>query len=236
MREHREIGYMNFKSNTNKLSLCTATNNVNGYYYGENIDGVFVTDAAALFPTNMQSSQARNHRQTPPNHYRNSRNSTGNHLGPHNNSDFPNTGHPYSYLWDPYYYQPTLTDQFIDEAYVTTDDVNQYPFGYTALLGLGDDDTQVGDQEEIIIMLKTRNHCAKVKVNSEETVIGVDDSREEICTICLCEYVNDETIGTLECGHEYHASCIEQWLLRGKQNCPICRSSVLPSVEEHAES
>ncbi|KAK4345389.1 hypothetical protein RND71_035565 [Anisodus tanguticus] len=169
-----------------------ATNNVNGYYYGENIDGVFVTDAAALFPTNMQSSQARNHRQAPSNHYRNSRNSAGNHLGPHNNFDFPNTGHTYSYLRDPYYYQPTLTDQFIDEAYVTTDDVNQLietmqnldpnfgshlsgqPIDYSALLDLGDDDMGVGDHEEdIIIVLKTRPLCAKVEVDSE------------ICAICM---------------------------------------------------
>ncbi|XP_060178142.1 brassinosteroid-responsive RING protein 1-like [Lycium barbarum] len=227
--------------------LRAATNNINGYYYpqtSEYIDDVFVTDDASLFRTNMQNrhpSQAHNHRQVPPNHYRNSRNSTGDHLAPHTNSVFPYT---YSYLWDPYYYQPTI--ELVDDAYVTTDvhhlietmrildrnfgsRLNELPFDYTAFLDLGDDDTQVVDQEENIIMLKTRSHCAKVEVtNSEGTVLGADD-REEICAICLCEYENDETIGTLDCRHEYHAGCIEQWLLKGKQNCPICRSSVLPS-------
>ncbi|XP_055808292.1 uncharacterized protein LOC129876834 [Solanum dulcamara] len=184
---------------------------------GEYIDGVFVTDVTALFHTNRHLSQPHNHRP---------RNTIGNQLAPHNN-------------WDPYSYY-----QFIDHAYVETDDVNQLivamqnldrnfgsrlsgqPFDYRALLDLpGHDDTEVvSHQEENIIMLKTRTHCAEVEVDSEE-----------ICAICLCEYVSNETIGTLECGHEYHATCIEQWLLRGKKNCPICRSSVFPS-QQHIQS
>ncbi|KAG5626239.1 hypothetical protein H5410_011457, partial [Solanum commersonii] len=74
--------------------------------------------------------------------------------------------------------------------------------------------------EEIIgNMMKTRIYC------------GSDDGEEIICVICQCEYENDETIGTLECQHEYHSSCIKEWLLKGKRSCPICRSSVLPSFD-----
>ncbi|KAL3326308.1 hypothetical protein AABB24_037139 [Solanum stoloniferum] len=170
---------------------------------GQHIDGVFVTDAAALFP-----SQPHNHRSR--NSSRGSRNTFRNH---------------YSVFWGPYTYY-----QFIDQSYVATDDVNQLivamqnidrnfgsrlsgqPFDYRALLDL----PGVGHHQEEIVMMKRRSHCGnKVEVDSEE-----------ICSICLSEYVNDETIGTLHCGHEYHATCIEKWLLRGKKNCPICRSSV----------
>ncbi|KAF3667169.1 putative deoxyuridine 5'-triphosphate nucleotidohydrolase-like [Capsicum annuum] len=72
--------------------------------------------------------------------------------------------------------------------------------------------------EETIItnIMRTRTHCST-------------DDGGETCSICLCEYESDETIGTLECQHEYHASCIKQWLLKGKTSCPLCRSSVLPS-------
>ncbi|KAJ8534163.1 hypothetical protein K7X08_007487 [Anisodus acutangulus] len=159
------------------------------------------------------------------------------------------------YSWDDGYSQPT--GEFIDDIYVTTesevindlydttesesnDDVSDTTYwnqmldtirdlygmnigshlsgqtlDYTALLDLLAD--MEGDNEEIIEnLMKTRIHC------------GTDDG-EKMCVICQCEYENDETIGTLECRHEFHAGCIEQWLMRGKKTCPICRSSVLPS-------
>lgn len=167
--------------------------------HGQYIDGVFVIDnAAPLFP-----SQPHNHPSTntvfwdPYTHH---------HLAPH------------SVFWDPYTYH----HQFIHQP---TDDVNQLiarlsaqPFDDTALIDLPAHHTEVSQQqqqqEEEIVMMKTTNHCVN-KVDSEE-----------ICSICLSDYVNDDTIGTLSCGHEYHANCIQQWLLRGKKNCPICRSSV----------
>ncbi|KAL3618057.1 hypothetical protein CASFOL_038378 [Castilleja foliolosa] len=56
--------------------------------------------------------------------------------------------------------------------------------------------------------------------------IGVSKDRladkEQICTICqddLCE--NGMNIATLDCRHEYHYSCIKQWL-RMKNVCPLC--------------
>jgi len=40
------------------------------------------------------------------------------------------------------------------------------------------------------------------------------------------EYKNKEDIGTLQCGHEYHAYCIRRWL-HEKNVCPICKSKAL---------
>jgi len=34
------------------------------------------------------------------------------------------------------------------------------------------------------------------------------------------EYEAEELIGTLECGHKYHATCIKQWLVM-KNLCPM---------------
>ncbi|XP_027075806.2 uncharacterized protein [Coffea arabica] len=47
------------------------------------------------------------------------------------------------------------------------------------------------------------------------------DQEPEICVVCQCEYENGETIGTLECRHEYHADCIKRWLME-KNVCPLC--------------
>nr|XP_027075793.1 E3 ubiquitin ligase BIG BROTHER-related-like [Coffea arabica] len=57
--------------------------------------------------------------------------------------------------------------------------------------------------------LKTRNYQT------------LADQEPEICVVCQCEYEDEETIGTLECRHEYHADCIKRWLMK-KNVCPLC--------------
>ncbi|KAF3667229.1 putative sugar phosphate/phosphate translocator-like, partial [Capsicum annuum] len=79
------------------------------------------------------------------------------------------------------------------------------------------------DEDALLRYFQTRTHCVAAPTdglnNSTET--------EEICPICQAEFKQEETIGTLGCGHEYHTGCIKQWLLR-KKDCPMCRASVLP--------
>ncbi|KAH0710263.1 hypothetical protein KY284_011690 [Solanum tuberosum] len=57
---------------------------------------------------------------------------------------------------------------------------------------------------------------------------GDNDEEKEACAICLLEYKDEDNIGTLQCGHEFHAECINKWLQR-KKSCPFCRASVLPT-------
>lgn len=40
-------------------------------------------------------------------------------------------------------------------------------------------------------------------------------------------YEDRDRIGTLDCGHEYHAECLKKWLLV-KNICPVCKSEALP--------
>ncbi|KAL3618387.1 putative E3 ubiquitin-protein ligase rhb1a [Castilleja foliolosa] len=58
-------------------------------------------------------------------------------------------------------------------------------------------------------------------------------NKEQICTICqddLCK--NPMNIATtLDCRHEYHFSCIKQWLQR-KNVCPLCNKIVVPIDSE----
>ncbi|WMV51355.1 hypothetical protein MTR67_044740 [Solanum verrucosum] len=136
---------------------------------GEYIDGVFVIDDAAVFPTNPRNSS------------QGSRITFGNHNNYSRRSDEMN--------------DIMVTMRNRERNFGSR--VRGQPFDYRAL--------------------KKRSHCG--------------NKIEEICSICLSEYVNGDTIGTLHCRHEYHATCIEEWLQRGKKNCPICRSSVLPHTQ-----
>ncbi|KAE8651379.1 uncharacterized protein LOC101218753 [Cucumis sativus] len=48
------------------------------------------------------------------------------------------------------------------------------------------------------------------------------------CCICQEEYVSGDEVGRLQCEHQYHVACIQQWL-RLKNWCPICKSSAATS-------
>uniref|UniRef100_A0A0D9WJR9 RING-type E3 ubiquitin transferase n=1 Tax=Leersia perrieri TaxID=77586 RepID=A0A0D9WJR9_9ORYZ len=50
----------------------------------------------------------------------------------------------------------------------------------------------------------------------------------DACIICQEEYEAKELIGTLGCGHKYHAMCIKEWLMV-KNLCPICKTTALPA-------
>ncbi|OMP01976.1 Zinc finger, RING-type [Corchorus olitorius] len=40
------------------------------------------------------------------------------------------------------------------------------------------------------------------------------------------DYANGEELGKLDCGHDFHFSCIKQWLVQ-KNSCPICKKTAL---------
>ncbi|XP_054719013.1 E3 ubiquitin-protein ligase arkadia-C-like [Uloborus diversus] len=55
-----------------------------------------------------------------------------------------------------------------------------------------------------------------------------NDDNLEKCTICLCEFEDDEDVRRLPCMHLFHIECVDQWLTTNKR-CPICRVD----IEEH---
>ncbi|KAA8526794.1 hypothetical protein F0562_008977 [Nyssa sinensis] len=100
---------------------------------------------------------------------------------------------------------------------------------YEELLALGERIGNVGTgllEETITSHLKTRTN-----VSSTTTFVNLDeaayvDQETDFCVICQIDYKNQEKIGILDCGHEYHVDCIKKWLLV-KNACPICKSMAL---------
>lgn len=99
---------------------------------------------------------------------------------------------------------------------------------YEELLAL---EERIGDvktglsEESISKCLKTRLHSCRVLPPMNQPSEVVEDNGT--CIICQVEYAENEKIGSLDCGHDYHAECIKQWLLL-KNICPICKMSALP--------
>jgi hypothetical protein len=52
----------------------------------------------------------------------------------------------------------------------------------------------------------------------------VMDNSTERCLICLADYEEGEECRVLACKHGYHRQCVDQWLEKGSNSCPACRS------------
>lgn len=48
------------------------------------------------------------------------------------------------------------------------------------------------------------------------------------CTICQCEYEENEDVRNLPCTHMFHKECIDTWLVQNNK-CPLCRHEINPS-------
>ncbi|XP_058222659.1 probable E3 ubiquitin-protein ligase RHG1A isoform X2 [Rhododendron vialii] len=91
---------------------------------------------------------------------------------------------------------------------------------YEELLALGERIGNVStglSEEKILKGLKQRKYYSITPVSQLE---------REPCCVCQEEYNEGEYIGTLGCGHEFHATCIKQWLMH-KNLCPICKTTAM---------
>jgi hypothetical protein len=57
------------------------------------------------------------------------------------------------------------------------------------------------------------------------TYISTDEHIDTTCSICICDFEENEPIRTLICKHAFHTQCIAQWL-SDHSTCPICKASL----------
>lgn len=99
---------------------------------------------------------------------------------------------------------------------------------------------QVTTKEELF---KHDDQLFKVLLDDATQPVSTDDkllkiSQLERCQICLSEYDDGEVVRKLSsCNHFYHKDCVDNWLLNGKNNCPLCRSKgiVNPNGDDNME-
>ncbi|KAI4305838.1 hypothetical protein L6164_029180 [Bauhinia variegata] len=49
--------------------------------------------------------------------------------------------------------------------------------------------------------------------------------KESFCSICRRDYLNNESVKVMPCGHVFHPRCVEAWLC-SKRSCPNCRGLI----------
>ncbi|CAN6481172.1 unnamed protein product [Victoria cruziana] len=76
----------------------------------------------------------------------------------------------------------------------------------------------------------TAHEVEQIVITTASTAkFNVDDfsSEEDAqCCICLGEYQERDVLRFLpKCGHAFHVTCIDRWLLK-QRTCPVCRLSL----------
>ncbi|KAL3530411.1 hypothetical protein ACH5RR_009733 [Cinchona calisaya] len=107
-------------------------------------------------------------------------------------------------------------DGVLDEEF---DNVRHTSF-LEALQGLMGQDGNPLEETIISKHLKTRKY--QKLANQDDG----DEDDDEICVVCQSEFENEETLGILGCGHQYHVDCIKRWL-QHKNVCPICKRTAI---------
>ncbi len=46
---------------------------------------------------------------------------------------------------------------------------------------------------------------------------------DPMCSVCFEQFVEDEYVRVLPCGHRYHIECVDRWLASKSIRCPICQ-------------
>ncbi|XP_057968306.1 probable E3 ubiquitin-protein ligase HIP1 isoform X2 [Malania oleifera] len=72
----------------------------------------------------------------------------------------------------------------------------------------------------------TEEAVTKSLKHSKYFLFAEENAEKESCAVCQEDYVEEDELGTLDCGHAFHTACIIQWL-RCKNQCPICKSTGL---------
>jgi hypothetical protein len=73
-------------------------------------------------------------------------------------------------------------------------------------------------------MLYSEKVFRSLRSEEEEELEAEENS---CCSICLSDYRESEVVGSMpDCGHMFHAVCIDRWLRR-HPTCPVCRTSLI---------
>merc|ERR1712098_525288 len=83
---------------------------------------------------------------------------------------------------------------------------------------------------------RARNAAINSQTNERAYRVGAG-AREssETCAICLERFQEGESITAISCEHEFHTSCIREWL-HISDRCPMCRANAIEGPTEPLES
>mgnify|MGYP001166723081 CR=1 FL=1 len=73
---------------------------------------------------------------------------------------------------------------------------------------------------------RRRRTFNRINIDSLNTIILCEQLSDNICSVCLDEFKDGDTIKKLNCNHIFHKDCLEPWL-NNNRNCPLCRQNIV---------
>lgn len=79
-------------------------------------------------------------------------------------------------------------------------------------------------------------HASEDAIERASTYTTLEQDLDGTCTICQENMRQGELVRTLTaCTHQFHKSCIDNWLLRESVVCPTCRHDVREPARRHGQ-
>jgi hypothetical protein len=86
------------------------------------------------------------------------------------------------------------------------------------------DRTTVDRELPVMLFKEVMKHSCENLVDKTVSSTG--------CTVCLSPFDDADAVRVLKCGHVYHQQCIDEWLCRHVNNCPLCRTAAVTVEDE----
>ncbi|KAG9684716.1 hypothetical protein KCU95_g12850, partial [Aureobasidium melanogenum] len=88
----------------------------------------------------------------------------------------------------------------------------------------------VADAPGIFRIQGTEDSLVAVALEGDDSITLTPEQR---CLVCLCDFEHDEEARRLvKCNHLFHKECIDQWLTKGRNSCPLCREQGVDEKEK----
>ena len=68
--------------------------------------------------------------------------------------------------------------------------------------------------------------------NTLTAVDSVEQGDHAICSICLEDFEDADSVRETVCHHVFHSCCLEQWLTKRRSHCPLCQGDLKLKREE----
>jgi len=65
-----------------------------------------------------------------------------------------------------------------------------------------------------------------INLDSLNTIIVFTELQDNICSICLDDFKNEDILNKLNCDHMFHKNCLGSWLNDNNISCPLCRAII----------
>jgi hypothetical protein len=121
--------------------------------------------------------------------------------------------------YDKYNYNNNYNNNYQDNSEITTTDSMKPFIGMFFLLFLS---------ICLSCLPSSRDNTTDLRINlisNDLPIIVIKNINQDICSICLENFIINDQVNKLSCNHIFHKKCLDSWI--HNNNCPLCRKIII---------